>query len=395
MSLIIQKYGGKALAAPDDVKQVAQLIYERYQSGTQLVIVVSAMGDTTDRYMDMARAVNPHPAGRELDVLLSVGERISIAMLALALNGIRPDLAVSLTGAQAGIITDTVHTAAKIVEIRPLRVHEALRQGRIPVIAGYQGITTDKNISTLGRGGTDATAVGLAVALGAERVEFMKDVDGVHSADPKLIPAARVIPQLDYDAVLQMMGCGAKILQVAAVEMAAQHRVPLAIGNSRTGVAGTILTDKPLDRRTLTAVIVTDRVRCLLYDSTAELTAALEELRAMGRAPLLAAQSGSRALLVLRADDHALFTQFSAPLLPHEPLALVTLIGPGAGGSGDLAAAVQRKLKPFLDQTAAYQQAESRLSVLLPELAARQFAESAHDLCLSHANLPAGAAGHG
>lgn len=395
MPLIIQKYGGKALASPDDVKQVARLIYERHQSGTPLVIVVSAMGDTTDRYLDMARAVHPHPAGRELDVLLSVGERVSIALLALALNSIRPELAVSLTGAQAGIITDTVHTAAKIVEIRPLRVREILQQGRIPVIAGYQGITTDKNISTLGRGGTDATAVGLAVALGAECVEFMKDVDGVQTADPKVIPAARVIPHVSYDEVLQMMGCGAKILQVAAVEMAAQHHVPLAIGNSRTGVAGTILTDKPLDRRTLTAVIMTDCVGCLLFDSTADLTTALEELRALGRAPLLAAQSGGRGLLVLRTEDYAAFTRFSPPAVPHEALSLVTLIGPGAGGSGNLAAAVQRKLKPFLDQVAAYQQTESRLSALLPQVAAAQFAETVHDLCLAQFDVPASAAGHG
>ena len=165
-------------------------------------------------------------------------------------------MAVSLTGAQAGIITDTVHTAAKIVEIRAQRVREVLDQNRIPIIAGYQGITTDKNISTLGRGGTDATAVGLAIALGAERVEFMKDVDGVQSADPKLIPTARVIDEISYEETLEMMGCGAKILQVPAVEMAVEYGVKLAVGNSKTGVAGTILTDRPLGRRTLTAVVL-------------------------------------------------------------------------------------------------------------------------------------------
>jgi len=386
LSLIIQKYGGKALATAEDIRQVARLIYERHKSGTRLVIVVSAMADTTDRYLDMARSVNPVPQGRELDVLLSVGERISIAMLALALNGLEKDLAVSLTGAQAGIITDTVHTAAKIVEIRPLRVWEVIEQGRIPIIAGYQGITTDKNISTLGRGGTDATAVGLAVALKAERVEFMKDVDGVHSADPKLIPTARIIPEASYEEALQMMGCGAKILQVAAVEMAAQHKVPIAIGNSRTGVAGTILTERPLGRRTLTAVVVLSDVHCLLFDSTEHLTDAVAELRAVGTCPLLAAQSGGKGLLVVRPGEKIIPAFFEEPELPHEPLSLVTLIGPGVGSASELAEAVQRKLKPYLEQVAALQMTESRLSVLLPNAAAKRFADSAHALCMTESS---------
>ncbi|HEY3295153.1 MAG TPA: hypothetical protein VGL38_06925 [bacterium] len=382
MSLIIQKYGGKALALPEDIKQVARLIYARHKEGVQLVIVVSAMGDTTDRYMAMAKSVNPSPAGRELDVLLSVGERISIAMLALALNGMEKDLAVSLTGAQAGIITDTVHTAAKIVEIRPLRVREILDQGRIPIIAGYQGITTDKNISTLGRGGTDATAVGLAVALRAERVEFMKDVDGVQSADPKLIPTARVIPEMTYDDVLQMMGCGAKILQIPAVEMAAEHQVQLAVGNSRTGVAGTILTDRPLGRRTLTAVVVTENVRCVLFDSIPHLLKAVNTLREAGCAPLVAGNSGGRGLLVLSRSEEIARELFPEPLMPNESLSLVSLIGPGVGSASDLAETVQRKLAPYRDQIASLYVTESRLSLLLPVNAARQFAEAAHALCL-------------
>ncbi len=382
LSLIIQKYGGKALAQAEDVRQVARMIYERARGGTQLVIVVSAMGDTTDRYLGMAKSVNPHPQGRELDVLLSVGERISIAMLALALNALEQDIAVSLTGAQAGIITDTVHTAAKIVEIRAQRVREILDQGRIPIIAGYQGITTDKNISTLGRGGTDATAVGLAVALGAECVEFMKDVEGVQSADPKQIPVARVIPQLSYDEALEMMGCGAKILQVPAVEMAAEHRVKLAIGNSKTGVAGTILTDRPLGRRTLTAVIAKPDVHCLLFDSTIELLQAVTELREQGRAPLLASQSGGRGLLVLKSDDaHELYLT-GRTHVTHEPLTLITLLGPGVGGASELAERVQQKLAPYQDWVAAMNITESRVSLLLPAAEANRFAASVHDLCL-------------
>ena len=367
------------------------MIYERWGAGTQLVIVVSAMGDTTDRYLGMAKNVSPHPGGRELDVLLSVGERISIAMLALALNGLENNIAVSLTGAQAGIITDTVHTAAKIVEIRAQRVREILDQGKIPIIAGYQGITTDKNISTLGRGGTDATAVGLAVALNAERVEFMKDVDGVHSADPKLIPIARVIPQLSYEEALEMMGCGAKILQVPAVEMAAEHNVPLAIGNSKTGVAGTILTERPLGRRTLTCVVAQADVRCLLFDSTVELLRAINDLREQGCAPLLASQSGGKALLVLKQEDAQELFRAGYSQVAHEALTLVTLIGPGVGGASDLADHVQRKLAPYQDLIAAANLTESRVSVLLPSADAARFAASVHDLCNAEVTLRAAA----
>lgn len=382
MPLIIQKYGGKALAAPDDIKQVARLIFDKKKSGIDLVIVVSAMGDTTDRYIGMARAVNPAPHGRELDVLLSVGERISIAMLALALNALEPDLAVSLTGAQAGIITDTVHTAAKIVEIRAQRVRDILDQGKIPIVAGYQGITTDKNISTLGRGGTDATAVGLAIALRAERVEFMKDVDGVQTADPKLIPTAKIIERLSYEESLDMMGCGAKILQIPAVEMAAEHRMPLAVGNSKTGVTGTILTDRPLGRRTLTAVVLTERVHCHLCSSTSEFLQQLKTLSANGHAPLVAGQTGGHGLLVVTADEARLLPALPEHSVAHEPLSLLSLIGPGAGGANDLADSIQRKLKPFQDLIAALFVSESRVSLLLPLREGQQLAAFMHELCL-------------
>lgn len=381
MPLIIQKYGGKALATPEDILQVAKLIFDKKKSGLELVIVVSAMGDTTDRYIGMARAVNPAPQGRELDVLLSVGERISIAMLALALNALQSDIAVSLTGAQAGIITDTVHTAAKIVEIRATRVREILDQGKIPIIAGYQGITTDKNISTLGRGGTDATAVGLAIALHAERVEFMKDVDGVQTADPKLIPTAKIIERLSYEESLEMMGCGAKILQVPAVEMAAEHHMKLAIGNSKTGTTGTILTDRPLGRRTLTAIVLTENVHCCLCESTAEFLHMIKNLREQGHSPLLASQSGGKSLVVVRAEEAALLLPPSTHPITREPISLLTMVGPGVGGANELAEAVMRKLQPYQEIIAALNISESRVSVLLPAENAKAIATSVHDLC--------------
>jgi aspartate kinase len=380
MPLIIQKYGGKSLATPEDITQVARLILQRVESGVQVVVVVSAMGDTTDRYVDLARAVNPAPAGRELDVLLSVGERISIAMLALALNGLRKDIAVSLTGAQAGIITDTVHTAARIVEIRPMRVREILDQRRIPIIAGYQGITTDKNISTLGRGGTDATAVGLAVALGADRVEFMKDVDGIHSADPKQIPSAKIIDKLSFEEALEMMGCGAKILQAPAVEMAAEHGIPLAVGNSRTGVAGTIVTDKPLVRQTLTSVHTTERVDYLNDLLPENFFRLLDRIRDCGLSPLMSFRYENSCAIILRPGE-AEFLRSDNRVVDRS-LDLVTLIGPGVTSNNELARAIQILCKEFEPSIVAMTASSTRISLLMKNQQAKLLAGKAHELCL-------------
>lgn len=379
-NLIIQKYGGKTLATPEDILQVARLVHERVKNGTQVVVVVSALADTTDQYVAMARSVNPQPRGRELDVLLSTGERVAIAMLALALNSIENDIAVSLTGAQAGIITDTLHTAARIVDVRPLRVREVLEQGRIPVIAGYQGITTDKNISTLGRGGTDATAVALAVALGAERVEFMKDVAGVASADPKLVTTARILPSLDYQDALAMMGCGAKILQVPAVEMAAEFKMELAIGNSKTGVAGTIITDKPLARRTLAAIVHTPAA--LLTMDRMEFSFVERSLREQGILPLYL-RGGEQPLAVFKGSDepHLLFPQFAARL--ERSYDAISLFGPGAGGVGMLADRVAGCLEPYRASLREELYLEDRLILLAPHSIAGELVRQLHELCLS------------
>jgi len=380
MPLIIQKYGGKTLATPADIAQVAGLVYARVKAGTPVVVVVSALADTTDQYVAMARLVNPQPRGRELDVLLSTGERVAIAMLALALNAIEDDIAVSLTGAQAGIITDTLHTAARIVEVRPLRVREALEQGKIPVIAGYQGITTEKNISTLGRGGTDATAVALAVALGAERVEFMKDVDGVASADPKWVDGTRILPELGYADALAMMGFGAKILQVPAVEMGAEFGMPLAIGNSKTGVAGTIITDKPLARRTLGAVVQTPAT--LLAPANQEEFLYLEGyLRSRTILPLYM-RGGSQPLIVFKQADEPglLFPEFAGRMEPG--FDLVALFGAGAGGVGSLADRIAGELPRYRAALREELYFEDRVLLLVQRERALDLTRTLHRLCI-------------
>ncbi|NUO18876.1 hypothetical protein HUU59_05455 [bacterium] len=379
MPLIIQKYGGKTLATPADILQVAGLVHARVKAGTQVVVVVSALADTTDQYVAMARAVNPEPRGRELDVLLSTGERVAIAMLALALNSIEPDIAVSLTGAQAGIITDTLHTAARIVEVRPLRVREVLEQGKIPVIAGYQGITTEKNISTLGRGGTDATAVALAVALGAEQVEFMKDVDGVASADPKLVSGAKILSHLNYDEALSMMGLGAKILQVPAVELAAEFRMKLAIGNSKTGVAGTIITDKPLARRTLGAVIHTPAT-ILPLATLLQFLFVERTLRETGVLPLYL-RGGDSPLAVFKQSDepHLLLKDYADAM--DSSYDLVALVGPGAGGVGVLADQIASALEPHREVIREELHIENRLLLLVKREQSAELVRELHVLC--------------
>jgi len=379
LPLIIQKYGGKSLASTDDVKAVAAQIVARYDKGDRLAIVVSAMGDTTDKYLALAREVNDSASGRELDVLLSVGERISIAVLSLAINSIRPNLAVSLTGAQAGIITDTQHTAARIVEVRAQRVRDILAQGQIPIIAGYQGVTTEKNISTLGRGGSDATAVALAVALRAERVEFFKDVAGISTADPKEIPAARIIDQLSYTEALEVTGCGAKILQLPAVELAAEHKMPLAVGDARTGEIGTIVSQQPLAHRTLTAIVFVPSVTHFpLPDRPFGILGALQK---EGLHPLAVSWGpGGGDLVLSRADAASVWSNpmLEAHLGAGRELSLVTLVGPGAGLRGTIFAKASSCLNSFVHQCQGLLLSETRFAVLLEEKAAREFARAAH-----------------
>ncbi len=367
------------MASAGDVKQVAKQIVARYNAGDRLAVVVSAMGETTDTYLKLARQVDENASGRELDVLLSVGERISIAMLALAINAEREGLAVSLTGAQAGIITDTQHTAARIVEVRAQRVRYILSEGRIPIIAGYQGVTTEKNISTLGRGGADATAVALAIALSAERVEFMKDVSGISTADPKEIPAARVIEQMSYTEALEITGCGAKILQLPAVELAAEHKMPLAIGDGRTGEIGTIVSSHPLARRSLTAIVL---VPSVTYYPLPDIPfAILDILRSEGIHPLAVSWGpGGGDLVLSRADAAAVWSNstIETHLGAGRELSLVTLIGPGAGSSGTIFARATQCLSSFSRQCHGLLLSETRFSGLLEENAARAFARTAH-----------------
>ena len=239
MSLVVQKYGGSSVADADGIKRVAQRIVAARKGGDDVVVVVSAMGDTTDELIDLANQVSPLPPGRELDMLLTSGERIAMALLAMAIAnlGLR---ARSFTGSQAGVITDSAHGRARIIDVTPGRIAGALDDGAIPIVAGFQGVSQgSKDITTLGRGGSDTTAVALAAALGADVCEIYTDVDGVFTADPRIVRGARRIPRISYEEMLEMAACGAKILHLRCVEYARRYAIPIHVRSSFGNRAGT------------------------------------------------------------------------------------------------------------------------------------------------------------
>ncbi len=238
MALIVQKYGGTSVADPDRIKSVADHVAFTRRHGNDVVVVVSAMGKTTDNLLGLANAVSDVHPGREMDMLLTTGERISMALLSMALAGVGVD-AVSFTGSQVGIITDTIHTKAKILEVKGDRVRDALSEGKVVVVAGFQGVSTDSEITTLGRGGSDTTAVALAAALNADVCEIYTDVTGVFSADPRIAPQARKLSHLQFDEMLEMAGVGSKVLALRSVEFARNHNVPIHVRSSFTWEHGT------------------------------------------------------------------------------------------------------------------------------------------------------------
>ena len=245
MALVVQKYGGSSVADADGIKRVAQRIVVTRKAGHSVVVVVSAMGDTTDELHDLARQVSPLPPARELDMLLTSGERISMALLAMAIANLGLS-ARSYTGSQAGVITDDAHGKARIIDVTPGRISGALADGAIPIVAGFQGVSANgKDITTLGRGGTDTTAVALAVALKADVCEIYTDVDGVFTADPRIVPAARRIPAISYEEMLEMAASGAKILQLRCVEYARRYGVPIHVRSSFSNRPGTWVSDQP------------------------------------------------------------------------------------------------------------------------------------------------------
>ncbi|KQT96620.1 aspartate kinase [Sanguibacter sp. Leaf3] len=246
MALIVQKYGGSSVADAESIKRVAKRISEARKAGHDVVVVVSAMGDTTDELIDLARQITPIPPSREMDILLTAGERISMSLLAMAINNLGVK-AKSFTGQQAGVITDAVHGKARIVDVVPGRIRETIEKGSVAIVAGFQGVTQSTNdVTTLGRGGSDTTAVALAAGLGADVCEIYTDVDGVFTADPRIVPSARKIDRITYEEMLEMAASGAKILALRCVEYARRYDVPVHVRSSFSGAPGTLVTNTPV-----------------------------------------------------------------------------------------------------------------------------------------------------
>ncbi|MFG2293464.1 aspartate kinase [Streptomyces sp. NPDC048603] len=239
MGLVVQKYGGSSVADAEGIKRVAKRIVDAKKNGHQVVVVVSAMGDTTDELIDLAEQVSPMPAGREFDMLLTAGERISMALLAMAIKNLGHE-AQSFTGSQAGVITDSVHNKARIIDVTPGRIRTALDEGNIAIVAGFQGVSADsKDITTLGRGGSDTTAVALAAALDAEVCEIYTDVDGVFTADPRVVKKARKIDWISSEDMLELAASGSKVLLHRCVEYARRYNIPIHVRSSFSGLPGT------------------------------------------------------------------------------------------------------------------------------------------------------------
>jgi len=260
MGIVVQKYGGSSLADASAIKRVARRIVEAKKDDNEVVVAVSAMGDSTDELLELAEQVSPLPPARELDMLLTAGERISMALVAMAISDLG-FTARSFTGSQAGVITDSVHGKAKIIDVTPGRISKALEDGHVVIVAGFQGVSQDtKEITTLGRGGTDTTAVALAAALGADVCEIYTDVDGVFTADPRIVPTAQKLDRVTYEEMLELAACGAKILHLRCVEYARRYDIPIHVRSSFSQLNGTMvrgsINDEAPQEGTMEAAII-------------------------------------------------------------------------------------------------------------------------------------------
>jgi aspartate kinase len=347
MSIVVQKYGGSSVADVTRLRQVADRVMRTRRAGHDVVVVVSAMGDTTDDLLALAKQVSPNPDRRELDMLLTAGERIAMALLSMAIRELGGD-AISFTGSQSGIITNDRHVDARIIEVRPFRVQDELARGKIVVIAGYQGVSYRREVTTLGRGGSDTTAVAMGAALGADYCEICSEVDGVYTADPRVVPSARRIATLSYEETQELAEAGAKVLNAQAVEFAKEKGIAIyaratasPLPGADPAADGTVVRRYP-PRLPGTVVGVASERDVLLLDASApplDVLAALDAHRFAGK-QLHAARAGALTLVVSRENLHeearvraALAERFGDRIRIVDDLGALSVVGAGINAS--------------------------------------------------------------
>lgn len=328
MAMIVQKYGGTSVDGRERLMQVAARVAALRRDGHDVVVVVSAQGGTTDTLLQEARSLTDEPAQRELDMLMTAGERVSMSLLAIALNAIGCP-AVSFTGSQVGIITDTRHTDARILEVRPHRVVRELERGAVVVVGGFQGVSIEKEVTTLGRGGSDTTAIALAAALGAERCEILTDVDGVYTADPRIVGDAKRIDEISYEDMAQLARFGATVLKEEAVRFAERSGIAISVGPSWTSAPGTIVLDGSLAREGEVVGTALIRDAAVLEVEEGTVPAARRQIEGLGRAVryVTADERGVR----IGVDCSAATNEARRLLATATPAGLVCEVGPGAG----------------------------------------------------------------
>ena len=341
MPIVVQKYGGSSVADVERIGQVADRVAATKAAGKDVVVVVSAMGDTTDDLLTLAKRVSANPARRELDMLLSAGERISMALLSMALNA-RDVPAVSFTGSQSGIVTNDAHTSARIVEVRPFRVQDELARGKVVIVAGYQGVSYKREVTTLGRGGSDTTAVALAAALDAEACEIYSDVAGVYTADPRVVPGARRLSELSYEEMQELAESGAKVLNAQAVEFAKDRGIALYARATAGGPGETVIRKLPPRAPGRVVGVASEKGLVLLSTgggaSVESLLAFCDEAGVSGKELLVrqGAESASGSLVISLENVHgfpafrdALGTRLAGEVTVREGVGAVSLIGAG------------------------------------------------------------------
>jgi len=347
MATVVQKYGGSSVADVEKIRKVARKVKEKRDEGHQVVVVVSAMGDTTDELLALAKQVSPDPHRRELDMLLTCGERISMALLSMALHELGVE-AISFTGSQSGIITNDAHAQARIVEVRPYRIQDELANGKVVIVAGYQGVSYRREVTTLGRGGSDTTAVALAAALQAD-CEIYSDVDGVFSADPRVVPDARKLEEISYDEMQELASAGAKVLNAQAVEFAKRQGIVILAKSTSGGGTGTAIRElqPPSDTRVKGVASEPDLAVIAARGGPAELSEVLEFLDARGvrgRTLSFDAGGGQAFIATPLQDVHGvealkrdMAARFGERVKLEEGLGTVTAVGAGINADWSIA----------------------------------------------------------